>query len=160
MAVDFMGGIAAEGFEHMGSFETAGSLAIGDPSFLGSEHHDQELATVLVVRPGTWEVFVRAVDGAPDLIAEIVAMHRDQLGAFFDAYDEATSTVAVEVRADRLALLDGALHDDVVLRTAMFEPDELPWLVDRGCVTSAGRGAGRYPVYGFGDVCVSVAFVA
>lgn len=159
-----LAGLAADGFEHLGTIEVAGALVLGDPAFLGADRPEPHRPWHGEVKAGTWHLFVRADEYDTNTIAELVACHADVLERFFDCYDEAQQVDELMHSTGRVALLDADERDDAALRGAMLEPDPdaLPWVVDRGCVTTAGREPGAFPVHAFTEgvaVLVSAAFV-
>lgn len=137
--------LAEDGLEPLGTIELGTTLAVGDPAALPSTVGTGDWYGT-GVRPGTWHVFGRAHWADPDLLRELVLVHPDGLRAFYDLYDDAVEAGALLLPSGRVAVLDGALRTDLALLKSLVEPEELPWVLDRGLVA---RGIAQHPAYVF-----------
>jgi hypothetical protein len=143
--------LAEDGLETLGTIELGTTIAMGDPTSLPGTVGTGDWYGV-GVRPGTWHVFGRPYDRDPDLLGEIVLVHADGVRAFYDLYDEAAEAAAFLLPTGRLGVLDGLLRTDLEVLKSLVEPDELPWVLDRGLVA---RGIAQHPAYVYhprGDV--------
>jgi hypothetical protein len=129
--------LKADGWEDLGTIALGGVAVVGDPAVLGRTPANGAYAAT-ASRPGTWQLLGRAGDD-PEQLAEIVVIHEDDLGRFWDAYDDAIPLLDVPADSGRLAILDARQKDDTQLRAEMFEPEDLPWVLDSGAVVAAPR---------------------
>ena len=129
--------LVADGLEDLGEIELGGQVSIGDPvTFLGPAPSREQAR----VRPGTWRVFGRPWEADPTLLGELILVHATAIGAFYDLYDALEHGGEMQVDSGRIAVLDAAIAgDDGVLRS-LYEPEELPWILDRGLVAEAVPG--------------------
>jgi hypothetical protein len=143
--------LAEDGLEPLGTIELGTTLAVGDPTTLpGTVGTGDWYGTG--VRPGTWHVLGRPYAQDPDLLGEIVLVHEAGLRSFYDLYDDATEAAALLLPTGRVGVLDGTLRADLELLKSLVEPEELPWVLDRGLVA---RGVAQHPacvVHPRGDV--------
>lgn len=143
--------LAEDGLETLGTIELGTTLAMGDPTTLRGAVGTGDWYGV-GVRPGTWHVFGRPYAADPDLLGEIVLVHDEGLRSFYDLYDDASEAAAFLLPTGRIGILDGALRTDLEVLGSLVEPEELPWVLDRGLVA---RGIAQHPASVFhpqGDV--------
>ncbi len=142
--------LAEDGLQFIGAVECGNSLVVGDPARIGTASFRT------TIEPGEWRLFLRMDE--KDLPAELVACHVSILPEFYDRYDTAGVVCEFLVDSGRLALLDGPLADDVGVLREMFEPDDLPWVLDRAVVAEARSPARVYVDGGAPLRMLSVAF--
>jgi hypothetical protein len=148
-----LAGIATDGLEPLGAIDVGHGLVVGDPALLGAE------GWLSSTKWGRYHLFLRGAEHDPDEVAELVACHQDVLDRFFDVYDEAAIVAEIVSQTGRVAFLDSRLRDDEALRRSMLEPEELPWVLDQGCVARAPRLGRVFEGQLDGvTVCVSIAF--
>jgi hypothetical protein len=129
--------LVADGLEYLGEIELGGLVSVGDPAtFLG----DSPDRVQIRVRPGKWFVLGRAWEENPDLLEEVLVVHEAALGQFYDLYDAAIPGGEADVLSGRVVALDGAIAGDAGVLKDAFEPEELPWIRDRGWVVFAVPG--------------------
>lgn len=130
--------LEADGLELLGEIELRGAARIGDPTRISPRAPESE-ALELKLRRGRWLLLGRPDEEDADRLNEIVFVHEEILGAFWQAYDEAGLRDEISVPAGRVVVLDSGLATDTALLEAAFEPDEegLPWLHDRAAVLAA-----------------------
>jgi hypothetical protein len=133
--------LAEDGFEAMGSFVVADTIAVGDPARLAASAafgpdglgNAWEFAAV----PGEWLVWLH-VDAELERVVEVLLVSPDALGDLYAAYDGATEVAVLGTPSGRVAIVEASRRDDTQLLKDFLEPEELPWLVDDGIVASAG----------------------
>lgn len=129
--------LVADGLEDLGEIELGGLISIGDPvTFLGPAPAREQAR----VRPGAWRVLGRPWEDDPTLLGEIILVHAAAIGAFYDLYDALQVGGEVGVDSGRLGVLDGAVAGDEAVLRSLYEPEELPWILDRGLVAEAVPG--------------------
>lgn len=129
--------LVADGLEDLGEIELGGVIAVGDPvTFLGPAPAREQAR----VRPGTWRVLGRPWEDAPELLGELILVHADAIRSFYDLYDALQAGDGVPVDSGRVAALDAKLAGDDVVLKSLYEPEELPWILDRGLVAAAVPG--------------------
>lgn len=131
--------LADDGFEQLGSVTLGSLVAVGDPvTFLGPLP-----ARVMVrVKPGVWWVLGVPDPDDRDRLTEIVCVHGSALDDFYTLYDAAAPDGEVGEGSGRVVLLDAALATDAALLQSVYEPDELPWILDQGWVAEEVPGGG------------------
>jgi hypothetical protein len=154
--------LRAEGLEHLGDLKLSSTVVIGDPKLLAQAPGPQWIGLGTV--PGGHVVLGRAWTGDADLLEEIVLVSKavlaeDRADRFWDLYDEARDAGTVPLASGRVAVLDGALRTESATLRSLVEPDELPWVLDRGVVAEAIRFGPARVFVGGGSVAelVSVA---
>lgn len=133
--------LAEDGLESLGTIELGTTVVAGDPAALVTPVGSGEWYGA-AVRPGTWHLFGRPWSRDRDLLEEIVLVHQDGIPSFYDLYDEAWETAALQLPRGRLVVLDGALRTNADVLRSVLEVEELPWVLDRGVVVS---GLGELP---------------
>ncbi len=147
-----------DGFEHLGTVRIGTTLVVGDPGQLplppgsGAWHG-------AAVTPGAWELLGRPYEDDPDQLDELVLVHQDEIGRFYELYDEAGDVAAYLLPTARVAVLDGALRADpnLLREAAEADTDALPWVLDRGFVAA---GVAQNPVRVYQPPGSSVALVS
>ena len=124
-----------DGLEDLGTIELSTTVVIGDPSALVTTPGSGQWFGA-GVRPGTWRLLGRPWWKDEDLLEELVLVHESALDGFYALYDEAVPLATVPLPRHRLVVLDGPLRTDTDALRAMVEPEELPWVADRGCVVA------------------------
>ncbi len=116
------------------------------------------------VRPGRWHALGRPADpavpgshGSGDELVEVVLVHDDALGAFWDLYDDASPAAAFLLPTRRVLVVDGASRTDAELLKSAAEPEELPWMLDHGLVVS---GVAQHPAHVWQPKGTEVSLVA
>ena len=129
--------LLADGLEDLGEIELGGLISVGDPvTFLGPAPSREQAR----VRPGTWRVLGRPWEEDPTLLGELILVHTTAIGGFYDLYDVLQVGGDVAVDSGRVAVLDQALAGDEAVLRSLYEPEELPWILDRGLVAEAIPG--------------------
>jgi len=134
MNTDLRGFLVQDGLEYIGEFLCGKSLVVGDPARIGTASFRTD------IDPGTWWLFLRMDER--DQPQELVACRSNLGSEFYEQYDSASVQSEFLVDSGRLAILDAALSTDVGLLREMFEPDDLPWVLDRAAVCE-GRSPAR-----------------
>ncbi len=154
--------LRGEGFEHLGDVRLSSTVVCGDPRLLPTAPGVQWIG--LATEPGPHVVLARAWKRDPDLLDEIVLVARavvedDRVDRFWDLYDEARDAGSCPLPSGRIAILDGSLRADEAILRSLVEPEELPWVLDRGLVAAAIKGGPAHVFVGPGSpaVLVSVA---
>ena len=123
--------LAEDGLEYIGTLTLPGSVVVGDPGAFGAPAGGDSWFGA-TVQPGTWHLLGRAWAKDGDLLEELVLVHADHLGAFYDQYDELADVATVALPHHRLVVVAGGLEHDVALLRSLSEPeaDALPWVAD------------------------------
>lgn len=135
--------LRAEGLEHLGDVHLSSTLVCGDPRVLPLTPGPAWLG--LATAPGTHVVFGRVWQDDPDLLEELVVVSASvfeggRVDRFWDLYDDARDAGTCMLPSGRVAVLDGALRTDEATLKSLVEPEELPWVMERGFVAAAIRG--------------------
>jgi hypothetical protein len=121
-----------DGLEDLGAVSFGGTLVAGDPSGLLAAPGAGEWHGV-AVKPGRWRLFGRPT-GDGEALVEVVLVHEEAVGTFWDLYDDAAPVAALLLPTARVLVVDGARRTDADLLRSAAEPDDLPWILDDGLV--------------------------
>lgn len=122
-----------DGLESLGTIQLGTTVVAGDPGALVTAVGSGAWYGA-AVRPGTWHLFGRPWSRDRDLLEEVIVVHADGLASFYDLYDEAQQAATLDLPRGRLVILDGGLRTDADVLKSMVDVEELPWVLDRGCV--------------------------
>ena len=127
--------LRADGLELLGEVQLRTQTRVGDAAALVHTGGGETLAT----RAGAWLLLGRSLEEDPDLLEEVVAVHADSLGRFYELYDSAARAAMLPSSSGRFVVSDAQGLASGLAEMLGVDRDALPWVLDDGVGVSGIR---------------------